>query len=829
MNGHLDVEHAVERAEWVRSLARALVRDEHEAEDVAQEAWLAALTKRPASGESWSAWMSSVVRNFARARWRSDRRRTEREREVARAERQPSERELLDPLDSHALLVRCVRELDEPYRGAIVLRYFEGLTPKQIAERTDTSRRTVNTHLHRALALLRKRLDQLHRGNRDAWCALFAPLAHPSGGAAAGALIVSTKVKLALAALLIAGLLAGYATLTSVGRPGKLAVANVRPLAENRVRTDVSEDIDERAPVESPAPQSAPSTTAPDARPSTSPPRRVLHGTVIDIWNRPLADVAVVTRRFEHEDAIPGFDAVSDSNGEFTLPDPQDDLYIDVASAEWTAVLRPHVDDASAALVHMLVLAPRARRAGIVVDELGAPIAGVRVRIDVGFETVQVRASIPRVLDTSAPVRWETRSSADGRYEFDDAPGVTEWHLIAEQPGFVTTRFENSSSGEGRIVMRRIELGHLSGTVVDEARHPVNGARVVLIGDLLGLSVSSNRAGEFDLTVDPRDRGKGFVLRATVAGRLPALLECPGDAPLDTSAWPSPLVLVLGGKPLSIDGRVVDADGHPLAQISVENIDRERLDRLEPRDAIGPISYGSQGVSWAWTSDVTSSAADGSFGVSDLRPGSYRLRLSDTGSGNELETEPIEAGSHDVVLRMPREEHIALVAGRVVNPAGAPLAGVEVWLQHASHATAHVMTNEAGAFEFRDVLRAPTQLWASTDGFTSRVPHDLASERDLEHLTITAARRCHFQLDLSDSGLEPDGFEVRDAQERPLAILLQQGSMATGGPRWKLTERKTPALAVTEDGVALVLLRGDEELARIPVRLQPSELTIVRP
>jgi len=414
------------------------------AEDVAQEAWLAALTKRPASGESWSAWMGAVIRNFARARWRSDRRRVEREREVARAERQPSERELLDPLDSHALLVRCVRELDEPYRGAIVLRYFEGLTPKQIAERTDTPLRTVNTHLHRALALLRKRLDQLHRGNRDAWCALLVPLAGRSSGAAAGALIVSTPLKAAIAAAVVAGLIASYWSVERGAPRAKLVIAAAPVRAKTELPQLELADVEPRTAVEPPTAISAASPVPNESSVVASPPRRSVHGIVIDVANRPLPDIRLVTNGNQHDGVPADIETISDARGEFSMLDVPDGSDIDVASSGWIAVLRPQVDESSAALEHVVVVAPRAGVAGDVVDELGVPIHGVRVRI---LLPSTLRASIDRVLDASVSVRWETRSDQEGRFEFADSPALPGARLLSDGEGFESEAVDRLGRG----------------------------------------------------------------------------------------------------------------------------------------------------------------------------------------------------------------------------------------------------------------------------------------------------------------------------------------------------------------------------------------------
>src|SRR5262245_16784800 len=91
-------ETSMERVDWVRQLARALVGNEHEAEDLAQEAWLAALGTGPARSAAWKSWFRGVLRNLVRARFRGDHRRRERENATARADRVPGEDELVERL-----------------------------------------------------------------------------------------------------------------------------------------------------------------------------------------------------------------------------------------------------------------------------------------------------------------------------------------------------------------------------------------------------------------------------------------------------------------------------------------------------------------------------------------------------------------------------------------------------------------------------------------------------------------------------------------------------------------------------------------------------------
>src|SRR5687768_15116870 len=86
MTSHPDLHALTLHQERIRALARALLRDEHAAEDVVQDTWLRALQRRPRDLRSGGAWLAKVARRLAFNRLRGDARRGARERHVARHE-----------------------------------------------------------------------------------------------------------------------------------------------------------------------------------------------------------------------------------------------------------------------------------------------------------------------------------------------------------------------------------------------------------------------------------------------------------------------------------------------------------------------------------------------------------------------------------------------------------------------------------------------------------------------------------------------------------------------------------------------------------------------
>ena len=59
------MEELQEQMKWVRSLARALLKDAHQADDLVQDAWVQALAHPRQSRAAWKGWFSRVMRNRA--------------------------------------------------------------------------------------------------------------------------------------------------------------------------------------------------------------------------------------------------------------------------------------------------------------------------------------------------------------------------------------------------------------------------------------------------------------------------------------------------------------------------------------------------------------------------------------------------------------------------------------------------------------------------------------------------------------------------------------------------------------------------------------------
>lgn len=168
--------------DWIRGLARHLLREPAEAEDALQDTWVAALERPPGSGTPLGPWLARVLRNRVRKLRRAEVRRREREQRAARAPFE--EQELVNRVEQQQALSRRVLALPEPHRSVLLLHYFEELPVRAIARRQGLPEPAVRQRLKRARERLREVLDRESDGNRSAWSLLLAAWSEPELGCA---------------------------------------------------------------------------------------------------------------------------------------------------------------------------------------------------------------------------------------------------------------------------------------------------------------------------------------------------------------------------------------------------------------------------------------------------------------------------------------------------------------------------------------------------------------------------------------------------------------------------------------------------------------------
>jgi RNA polymerase sigma-70 factor, ECF subfamily len=154
-------------------IARSILRDDFEAEDALQEAYIKAFTSLDSfRGDSQlGTWLARIVMNEALGRLRRRKptvefdtfaKAHERSAEIIRFPANPE----LDPettmaqREIRALLERAIDALPEAFRTVLVARLIEGMSIEETAELFAIKPETVKTRLHRARKLLKDEMEK---------------------------------------------------------------------------------------------------------------------------------------------------------------------------------------------------------------------------------------------------------------------------------------------------------------------------------------------------------------------------------------------------------------------------------------------------------------------------------------------------------------------------------------------------------------------------------------------------------------------------------------------------------------------------------------------
>ncbi len=146
---------------------RSLLRDEAEVEDAMQQAYVSAFAHLAqfGGGSKLSTWLVRIAINEALGRLRKQKRFVVLEggegAEEELESHEPTPEVEVQNREIGAALSKAVDELPEIYRSVFMLREIEGMSSDDAAEALSVTVDVVKTRLHRAKALLQKRLQHL--------------------------------------------------------------------------------------------------------------------------------------------------------------------------------------------------------------------------------------------------------------------------------------------------------------------------------------------------------------------------------------------------------------------------------------------------------------------------------------------------------------------------------------------------------------------------------------------------------------------------------------------------------------------------------------------
>ncbi|MEW6743192.1 MAG: sigma-70 family RNA polymerase sigma factor [Planctomycetota bacterium] len=643
---------------WVRALARHLVQDPNLADDIAQDTWLAALKSRPDGDRPLQPWLRRVLRNVAHRTHRQRVRRWRREREAARPEALPSAAELHERASLQRALVDAVLRLEDPYGTTVLLRYFEGLPPREIARRLGVPVETVRTRTKRALDMLRARLDEEHGGERAAWCTALWPLVAAKAtttlgvtGAGLksvllGVLTVSTKLKAGLVALLT--LAAFLAVWQGIG-------VREKPFHSGRASSGVEE-----APT---AGEGAPPEAArePEAQDSPAAERQVLNARSQDrppsatqpygsllihvVWSRdrsPAANVGVV--------CIPARESNRSLHEFRGQTDSQGTVLVERIRAGSVAIQPVHggllkTSVRAGERTDVTIEIPAGMTVeGLVEDFHGNPVPSAEVWMSEDFSPFTVGHVVTHV-------------AADGTFRICD---VSEWrYLGARAPGFSPSALVALLAKPGATLSVRLVLpargGAVTGRVLDSTSQPLADALVLLgsEGATTAIRLAGGLQGVLVLSQRTRTDAEGrFAFLGAAAGMMPLVATMPGWAP-----W--------SGKVEVREGTTTPIDIHLARGQALTGMVRD------PEDgAVADVEIGT-GDPWSLTGVRTRSAEDGSYRLEDLAAGEITVSADGGDKGRDATTLEVRCGE-DAVWN-PVLTRGEVISGRVLDEADRPL------------------------------------------------------------------------------------------------------------------------------------------------------------
>lgn len=834
-----DLDDLLASTAWLQRLARRICGDAGLAEDLAQNAVVAALTA-PAAAPRSRRWLAGVVRNLWRQHRRRERPRRRREGRAAPPPNLPSTAETVARLETQRRLATAVLELAEPERSAVVWHYLHELPIATIAARLGVHPDTIRKRVQRGLATLRARLAG-DRRDRRGLLALAAAAPVPAAETI-GAMLMTTKHLLLAAGAALVAVLCWTLWPTDDAAP---VPAAPNPVADARSAAGAAEPSrpNERVGVAAAAPD------GPAAAAAAAP--RTIAGRLVDFAGRSLSAVWLASSVGRARAVGGAFELQCGAAGDrVTVDDPG-----------WVAMYEGDVGDAGEAAAPapvVVVAAPRVTVGGRVVDGDGGSLAGVKVAV---LPPPDFLTHLGVVLDRARPVwpRWQGATDEAGRFSLADVGAIERGTVTARAAGFLPATAPLPAAGaEVELVLRRppADAGSVLGQVLDLFGMPVAGAAV----GYGAARATTDERGMFRLDRERARAGANDRVHALRRGLQPASAPVP---PASADGRPPFVELWLRSPTFAIAGVVVDRAGRPVegARVWADGAELLRAGmwraeaylgggatnaELRARHGVdvglGELQERHPTAFWGWVE----TAADGSFRLEGLAPRNYVLGVLADGL-RRGRAGPFAAGASGV--RVLFDPPVApRVAGRIVGLDGRPRAGIAVEAccrvftdrygedGPARSAVRHgpvVRTGDDGAFEFRELGTAGLFLAINGAAIVDRVVglHEgslaEAGVGPLGGLEIAVADRTHLQVALADPELA-DGFRVLDAADNGLQLANFEDGGMTVTSRAALTEGRSRVYAVASNAAWVVLLRGDAEVTRVPVTPVPGEVVVVR-
>jgi RNA polymerase sigma-70 factor (ECF subfamily) len=662
----------------MRALARSLVRGDSDADDLLQDAAVAALEHPPALDRPVRPWLATVILN----RWRMDRRSAARRRAREQAAIGTPEPERIDPLERAQTLRRlgeAVIALPDLYRDVVIARYFDGKSSITIANELGIPPVTVRTRLLRALEKLRTAMDEA--APRRRWQRALVPL--PLHAWLAPAKVITFSIVLAF--------LCAFAYL----------VWPV-PRAATRSTATASTPAAHAAPARPGLPDEP---TPGQGRASVEPATRAIaSGRVIDgATGEGVANAALTFT------GAASVTAKSGDDGSFELTaDPGAYVLAGIAAQGYLPFVSRHPGTRyelvreRAVRGLTLILYPAIDYRGRVVDGDGKPVASARVTVVGEAETGET---------------WT--SDRDGEFTFHAAAGAMLEASAGDRVGWASVVPAVEVTHRLAIAVTRVAAHDqtISGRVVDESGKPIADAFVHATPEHQKMDMYSSdheqptRApavatsaadGTFELHGLDSDT---YELSSDVEGRAPAMIKNVAGGTRGVA------IELTSGQALA--GTVASADGTPVPAFTLFVFHREGA----ARDLVLSRSLVD---------------ASGHFSV-HVTPGAYELVAAANGWAQSAPAPATAPGGELRLVMSPG----AILRGKVVSASdGSPIARARVTREalhggtSAQPANVATVTRADGSFELRGVPPGPVSIVVMGEGFDHKIEAGMTARED---------------------------------------------------------------------------------------------------
>ncbi len=651
------LERLLAEAPHVRRLATVLVRADADADDLEQQTWLNAVSHGGHGVDEPRGWLSRLVRNAAANLVRGRGRRQRHEAAAGRSTTAPSSAELAEREEQRRRLVAAVDALPDDLRTVVLLRYFEGLEPRAIAQRLGVPVDTIYNRTRSAIQRLRALLDE-RSGGRAAWLGPIAVLTHdvmapapvlPAAAATSphlwhGVLTVTAKKTTAVLGIALAVASAIVWWQTGDGTPNDADLTPARHTTGTASAPLGRDGTDPRSPAVR-EPVAAASPASANAPAVADPTTGSLEVTVtLERTQGPAAGIGVLVRRIGADHRIGTTAASTNDNGVARFPRLPARRYLITTEQVSTAVVADV--EAGEVATAELTLPLGVRVTGQVVDPNGVPVPRATVEA-IAFARTDAD---PFVIATA---------DSNGRFAVDDLP--IRLLIGARAPGWQASRltFVSSTAGSDADIELRLGAGGgtVEGTVHDPAGEPVAGA-FVHVGEDRICAVTATADGADPLGALVRTDGEGrFWAIGVPAGPQRVVVRSPGFAPWRGHCEVAPsgtaLTRIVLTAAAGLRGRVIDDDGQPVARAGIEIGSARDLAHF-----------------------ATLTARDGTFEFEGLPAGELAVVVEhdDHGRGTHV----VQTVANTTIERDLPITRGHVVSGQVIDHEGNPVAGAYV-------------------------------------------------------------------------------------------------------------------------------------------------------